>query len=112
MGRSFAIWSGRRQWRFCQIGNDNHRGLARADPEIEIVSRDRGGGYGEEAAKALPMLSMMPIADICSERRGARFFDAVHKSMRWIRMCDRSNDNQARAAHLRGEAPIRRLSPA
>ena len=33
-------------------------------PGIEVVSRDRGGGYGEAAAKALPTLFRSPIAGI------------------------------------------------
>ena len=31
-------------------------------PEIRVVSRDRGGGYGEAATKALPVPSRSPIA--------------------------------------------------
>ena len=54
-------------------------------PEIEIVSRDRGGGYGEAAAKALP--DAIQVADRwhLMENASAAFLDAVRKSMRPIR---------------------------
>ncbi len=54
-------------------------------PEIEIVSRDRGGGYGEAAAKALP--DAIQVADRwhLMENASAAFVDAVRKSMRAIR---------------------------
>ena len=54
-------------------------------PEIEIVSRDRGGGYGEAAAKALP--GAIQVADRwhLMENASAAFLDAVRKSMRIIR---------------------------
>ena len=35
-----------------------------AHPEIRVVSRDRGGGYGEAAAKALPGALQLPTAGI------------------------------------------------
>jgi transposase len=56
-----------------------------AHPEIRIVSRDRGGGYGEAAAKALP--DAIHVADRCYlvENASAAFLDAVRKSMRTIR---------------------------
>jgi len=54
-------------------------------PEIEIVSRDRGGGYGESASKALP--DAIQVADRwhLMENASAAFGDAVRKSMRVIR---------------------------
>ena len=54
-------------------------------PEIKILSRDRGGGYGEAAAKALP--NAVQVADRwhLMENASAAFFDAVRKSMRSIR---------------------------
>ena len=56
-----------------------------AHPGIEIVSRDRGGGYGEAAAKALP--DAVQVADRwhLMENASAAFLDAVRKSMRPIR---------------------------
>jgi transposase len=52
---------------------------------IETLSRDRGGGYGEAAAKALP--SAVQVADRwhLMENASAAFLDAVRKSMRAIR---------------------------
>ena len=49
------------------------------------MSRDRGGGYGEAAAKALP--DAIQVADRwhLMENASAAFLDAVRKSMRAIR---------------------------
>ncbi len=54
-------------------------------PQIEIVSRDRGGGYGEAAGRALP--DAVQVADRwhLMENASAAFLDAVRKSMRAIR---------------------------
>jgi transposase len=56
-----------------------------ARPGIEVVSRDRGGGYGEAAEKALP--KAMQVADRwhLMENASAAFLDAVRKSMQPIR---------------------------
>jgi transposase len=54
-------------------------------PEIEIVSRDRGGGYGEAAAKALPHVVQVADRWHLMENASAAFLDAVRKSMRSIR---------------------------
>lgn len=53
--------------------------------DISIISRDRGGGYGEAAIKALP--GAIQIADRwhLMENASAAFLDAVRKSMRPIR---------------------------
>jgi transposase len=54
-------------------------------PGIKIVSRDRGGGYGEAAARALP--DAVQVADRwhLMENASSAFLDAVRKSMRAIR---------------------------
>jgi transposase len=54
-------------------------------PGIRIVSRDRGGGYGEATAKALP--NAIQVADRwhLMENASAAFLDAVRRSMRGIR---------------------------
>lgn len=54
-------------------------------PEIRVMSRDRGGGYGEAAAKALP--DAIQVADRwhLMENASAAFLDAVRRSMRVIR---------------------------
>ncbi|OCP18568.1 hypothetical protein BC361_31995 [Ensifer sp. LC54] len=56
-----------------------------AHPVIAVVSRDRGGGYGEAAARALP--KAMQVADRwhLMENASGAFLDAVGKSMRDIR---------------------------
>ena len=53
--------------------------------EIEIVSRDRGGGYGEAAAKALPHAIQVADRWHLFENASAAFLDAVRKSMRLTR---------------------------
>lgn len=57
----------------------------RHHPSISIVARDRGGGYGEAATKALP--DAMQVADRwhLMENASRAFLDAVRKSMRQIR---------------------------
>jgi transposase len=54
-------------------------------PEIAIIGRDRGGGYGEAATKALP--DAIQVADRwhLMENASRAFLDAVRKSMRNIR---------------------------
>jgi transposase len=53
--------------------------------EIQVVSRDRGGGYGEAAARALP--DAVQVADRwhLMENASAAFLDAVRRSMRAVR---------------------------
>lgn len=54
--------------------------------EISVVSRDRGGGYGEAAARTLP--NVVQVADRwhLMENASAAFLDAVKKSMKQIRV--------------------------
>ena len=54
-------------------------------PGIAVVARDRGGGYGEAAAKALP--NAVEVADRwhLMENASRAFLDPVRKSMREIR---------------------------
>ena len=54
-------------------------------PDIKIVSRDRGGGYGEAAAKALPHAVQVADRWHLMENASQAFFDAVRKSMGNIR---------------------------
>ncbi len=54
-------------------------------PGIQIVSRDRGGGYGEAVAKALPRATQVADRWHLMENASTAFFDAVRKSMRTIR---------------------------
>jgi transposase len=56
-----------------------------AHPTIEIVARDRGGGYGEAAAKALPHAVQVADRWHLMENASRAFLDAVRKSMRQIR---------------------------
>ena len=53
--------------------------------EIGIVSRDRGGGYGEATTKVLPQAIQVADRWHLMENSSAAFLDAVRKSMRTIR---------------------------
>jgi transposase len=56
-----------------------------AHPSISIIARDRGGGYGEAAAKALPHAVQVADRWHLMENASRAFLDAVRKSMRQIR---------------------------
>ncbi|MGY3132263.1 transposase [Bradyrhizobium sp. USDA 4501] len=56
-----------------------------AHPAISIVARDRGGGYGEATAKALPHAVQVADRWHLMENASRAFLDAVRKSMRQIR---------------------------
>ena len=56
-----------------------------AHPTIAIVARDRGGGYGEAAAKALPHAVQVADRWHLMENASRAFLDAVRKSMRQVR---------------------------
>ena len=77
------------RWRIVALLPDRDAGTVEAwlagHREIRVVSRDRGGGYGEAAAKALP--GAVQVADRwhLMENASAAFLDAVRRSMRTIR---------------------------
>lgn len=54
-------------------------------PQIAVVSRDRGGGYGEAAMQALPEAVQVADRWHLMENASSAFLDAVRKSMRPIR---------------------------
>lgn len=54
-------------------------------PDVRIVSRDRCGGYGEAASKALPGANQVADRWHLMENASAAFLDAVLKSTRTIR---------------------------
>jgi transposase len=54
-------------------------------PDIGVLSRDRGGGYGEAASKALPRAVQVADRWHLMENASAAFLGAVRKSMRPIR---------------------------
>src|SRR5215207_4952091 len=56
-----------------------------AHPTIAIVARDRGGGYGEAAARALPHAVQVADRWHLMENASRAFLDAIRKSMRQIR---------------------------
>jgi transposase len=53
--------------------------------EVAVIARDRGGGYGEAAAKALPHAVQVADRWHLMENASRAFLDAVRKSMRQIR---------------------------
>lgn len=57
----------------------------RHHPSVAIIARDRGGGYGEAAAKALPAAEQVADRWHLMENASRAFLDAVRKSMRQIR---------------------------
>ncbi|MGI4800222.1 MAG: ISL3 family transposase [Janthinobacterium lividum] len=56
----------------------------RQHPGISIVSRDRGGGYGEAVARALPDATQVADRWHLMENASAAFLDAVRLSMRAV----------------------------
>jgi transposase len=54
-------------------------------PGIDVVSRDRGGGYGEAAARALPRAVQVADRWHLMENASSAFLDAVRKSLLPIR---------------------------
>lgn len=57
----------------------------RLHPTVRIVARDRGGGYGEAVARALPEAIQVADRWHLIENASRAFLDAVRKSMRQIR---------------------------
>ncbi len=55
-------------------------------PQIEIVARDRGGGYARAAAQALPHAKQVADRWHLMENASHAFLDAVRKSMRQVRV--------------------------
>jgi transposase len=68
---------------------DREQGTAQAwlagHPKIAVVARDRGGGYGEAAARALPNATQVADRWHLMENASHAFLEAVRKSMRQIR---------------------------
>jgi len=54
-------------------------------PQIEVVARDRGGGYALATSKALPRATQVADRWHLMENASRAFLDAVRKSMRQIR---------------------------
>jgi transposase len=55
-------------------------------PEIRVISRDRGGGYGQAANRAAPQAVQVADRWHLMENVSAAFLEAVRRSMRPIRM--------------------------
>ena len=64
---------------------DTSRAWLAERPSIVTVARDRGGGYGEAIAKALPHAEQVADRWHLLENASRAFLDAVGKSMRQIR---------------------------
>ena len=59
--------------------------LAR-QPEVRVISRDRGGGYGQAATRAAPQAVQVADRWHLMENASAAFLEAVRRSMRPIRI--------------------------
>lgn len=57
----------------------------REHPDVEIVSRDRGGGYGQAVARAAPEATQVADRWHLMENASRAFLDAVQRSMTEIR---------------------------
>jgi transposase len=83
-----------------------------AHPTISVVARDRGGGYGEAAAKALPHAVQVADRWHLMENASRAFLDAVRKSMRQIRTVTGATTIDPKlltaAEHLQYEGFLRR----
>ncbi len=83
-----------------------------AHPEITIVARDRGGGYGEATTRALPDAVQTADRWHLMENASAAFLDAVRRSMAAIRKAVGAAtvdpERLTRAERLRYEGYLRR----
>ncbi len=70
---------------------DTSRAWLAGHQSISIVARDRGGGYGEAIAKALPDAEQVADRWHLMENSSRAFLDAVGKSMRQIMQAVGSN---------------------
>lgn len=70
---------------------DTSRAWLAGHQSISTVARDRGGGYGEAIAKALPNAEQVADRWHLIENSSRAFLDAVGKSMRQIRQAVGSN---------------------
>lgn len=81
-------------------------------PQIEIIARDRGGGYALAAAKALPQAVQVADRWHLMENASRAFLDAVRKSMRQIRSAigaaTINPDLLTAAEHIQYEGYLRR----
>ena len=59
--------------------------MAGGAPRDQVVARDRGGGYGEAIARALPPAVQVADRWHLLENASRSFLDAVHFSMRQVR---------------------------
>ncbi len=55
-------------------------------PEVRVIARDRGGGYGQAATRAAPQAVQVADRWHLMENASAVFLEAVRRSMRAIRM--------------------------
>jgi transposase len=81
-------------------------------PEIAIVARDRGGGYGIAVAKALPNATQVADRWRLMENASRAFLDAVRSSMRLIRAAIGATKINSRTSDVGGTHPIRGVSSA
>jgi len=80
-------------------------GLSPPAKKGKVISRDRGGGYGEAAARAPPAATQVADRWHLMENASAAFLDAVRKSMRAIRGATDATPRRAR-----GKARARQIN--
>jgi len=64
-------------------------------PEITVISRDRGGGYGQAATRAAPQAVQVADRWHLMENASAAFLEAVRRSMRPIRLGARQHHHRS-----------------
>jgi transposase len=81
-------------------------------PEVRVISRDRGGGYGQAATRAAPRAIQVADRWHLMENASAAFLEAVRRSMRPIRIALGSTtidpDLLTHAERLQHEGYLRR----
>jgi len=81
-----AISSGARSWTFCPTARPPpSRPGWRIASEVEIVSRDRGGGWGQSVARAAPKAIQIADRGRLMENASRAFLDVARRSMTEIR---------------------------
>ncbi|MBY2907652.1 transposase [Rhizobium leguminosarum] len=84
IARSFAILNAERRPHLADREPATANAGLLQQPQIEIVARDRGRGYAQTAAQALPHTDQVADRPHLMENANHAFLDAVRKSMRQV----------------------------
>jgi hypothetical protein len=102
MAPSYVVLRSEGLSNFCLIGRSRQFGSSLlSPPEKPIVSSDRGGGYREAAANALPHAVQVADRGHLMENASAAFRDVVRKSMLAIPTVIGAKTNKSWTTHLR-----------